>query len=452
MKIVIIGSGKVGSLLAHLLTEEGHNIVLIDTNAKVLEHTSNIYDVITVTGNGATMRVQQEAGVDTADLLVAVTSDDLCNMLCCLVAKKLGARKTIARIRNPEYAGQLHLMQEELGLSMVVNPELAAAAEVTRTLTFPSALQLDSFSRGRVELVEIRLAPESPLVGHSLAWVSSKFPYKVLVCAVQRGDDVYIPAGDFELRAGDRLHLTGQHAAIVSFCRKLNILKERVHSVTIIGGSRICYYLARQLLEMGISVKIFEQKESRCVELSELLPKALVIHGDGTQHELLLEERVEQSDALVALTGMDEENIILSLFAINQGVGKVVTKVSRLSYSNLMGTLGMDSVIYPARVTANSILRYVRAMQNAPGSEIQTLHSIVDNRCEALEFHVTRHWRYAGVRLRDLQLRKNLLLACILRRGRLIIPDGSSTIEVDDNVIVITAGSHLHSLADILKS
>ena len=254
------------------------------------------------------------------------------------------------------------------------------------------------------------------------------------------------------LRAGDRLHLTGQHAAIVSFCRKLNILKERVHSVTIIGGSRICYYLARQLLEMGISVKIFEQKESRCVELSELLPKALVIHGDGTQHELLLEERVEQSDALVALTGMDEENIILSLFAINQGVGKVVTKVSRLSYSNLMGTLGMDSVIYPARVTANSILRYVRAMQNAPGSEIQTLHSIVDNRCEALEFHVTRHWRYAGVRLRDLQLRKNLLLACILRRGRLIIPDGSSTIEVDDNVIVITAGSHLHSLADILKS
>ncbi len=454
MKIVIVGGGKVGTVLAGLLSREDHDIVIIDTNQRVLEQLSNLYDVMAVTGNGATMRIQEDAGVKGADLLVAVTSDDLTNMLCCLVAKKIGARQTMARIRNPEYADQLHLMQEELGLSMVVNPEQVAASEIGRMLTFPSALQLDSFSRGRVELIEIRLLEDSPLAGRDLAWFSAKYPFKVLVGAVERQGEVVIPRGDFVMQAGDRLHLTGQHASIVSLCRKLKILKERVRDVAIVGGSRLGYYLARNLLDNGISVKLIEQREERCVELSQLLPKALIIHGDGAQHELLLEERVEQSDALIALTGMDEENIVLSLFAQNLGVSKVVTKISRPSYSPAMlDKLGLESVVTPSRLTASSILRYVRAMQNAsPGSQIQTLHHIVGGQAEALEFRVARQWPYAGARLQDLNLRPHLLIAGILRKGRLIIPNGQSTIEVGDNVIIFTAGQHLKSLTDILKS
>lgn len=453
MKIVIVGGGKVGAVLTGMLSQEDHDVVLIDTNQRVLEQLSNLYDVMAVIGNGATMRVQQEAGVKGADLLIAVTSDDLINMLCCLVAKKMGVRQTMARIRNPEYVEQLHLMQDELGLSMVVNPEQVAASEIGKMLTFPSALQLDSFSRGRVELIEIRLAEDSPLAGHDLIWFSAKYPFKVLVGAVERRGEVFIPRGDFVMQVGDKLHLTGQHASIVSLCRKLNILKERVRAVTIVGGSRLAFYLARSLLDNGISVKLIEQREERCAELSQLLPKALIIHGDGAQHELLLEERVEQSDALIALTGMDEENIVLSLFSLSLGIGKVVTKISRPSYSQaLLDKLGLDSVISPARLTASSILRYVRAMQNAaPGSQIQTLHHIVGGQAEALEFRVTRQWPYAGVRLQDLNLRRHLLIAGILRKGRLIIPNGQSTIEVGDNVIIFTVGQHLKSLADIVK-
>ena len=272
MKIVIVGGGKVGTVLAGLLSQEDHDIVIIDTNQRVLEQLSNLYDVMAVTGNGATMRIQEDAGVKGADLLVAVTSDDLTNMLCCLVAKKIGARQTMARIRNPEYADQLHLMQEELGLSMVVNPEQVAASEIGRMLTFPSALQLDSFSRGRVELIEIRLLEDSPLAGRDLAWFSAKYPFKVLVGAVERQGEVVIPRGDFVMQAGDRLHLTGQHASIVSLCRKLKILKERVRDVAIVGGSRLGYYLARNLLDNGISVKLIEQREERCVELSHDSP------------------------------------------------------------------------------------------------------------------------------------------------------------------------------------
>lgn len=453
MKIVIVGGGKVGAVLTGMLSQEDHDVVLIDTNQRVLEQLSNLYDVMPVIGNGATMQVQAEAGVKDSDLLIAVTSDDLLNIMCCLVAKKMGARRTMPRIRTPEYVDQLHQMQEELGLSMVVNPEQVAASEIGRMLTFPSALQIDSFSRGKVELIEIRLQQDNPLVGHDLIWFSAKYPFKVLVGAVERQGEVIIPRGDFVMQAGDRLHLTGQHASIVSLCRKLKILKDRVQNVTIVGGSRLAYYLARNLLDNGISVKLIEQREERCVELSQLLPKALIIHGDGAQHELLQEERVEQSDALIALTGMDEENIVLSLFSRSLGVSKVVTKISRPTYSSaLLDQLGLDSVIFPARLTASTILRYVRAMQNAdPGGQIQTLHHIVGGQAEALEFRVTRQWPYAGTRLQDLNLHSHLLIAGILRKGRLIIPNGQSTIEVGDNVIIFTAGRRLKRLADIVK-
>ncbi|MBC8535237.1 Trk system potassium transporter TrkA [Feifania hominis] len=451
MKIVIVGDGKVGYTLTEQLAKEGHDIVVIDSSQQALQNSMNSLDVIGIRGNGAALEVQMEAGVNRADLLIAVTSSDELNLLCCIVAKKIGARHTIARVRNPEYTKQLVLMKEEFGMSMFINPEFLAALEISRILRFPSASKIDSFAKGRVDLVEIKINENSPLDGYPLHTLYEKYKVKVLVCAVQRGERVFIPDGNFVLRSGDRISITASPAEIESFFRAIGIVSHKVRSVLIVGGGRITYYLARQLLELGMKVKIIEIDRARCDKLCEMLPDADIIHGDGTSEELLLEEGVENTDAFVALTDMDEENIILSMYAASKSQGKIVAKINRISFLEIIENSGIESVISPKYLTANQIIRYVRALRNSLGSKVETLYRIVNNKAEALEFKVGERARVIGKTLTQLELKENLLIACIVRKGRIIIPRGSDQIEHGDSVIVVTTNSSLRDLDDILK-
>ncbi len=453
MKIVIVGDGKVGQALTGRLAEEGHDVVVIDSSPKALRTSVEIHDVMGVNGNGASYAVQKEAGVGEADLLIAATSGDELNLLCCMLAKKLGARHTIARVRNPDYADQLVLMKEELGLSMTVNPELAAAREIARMLRFPSALKLDSFARGQVELVEIKVKADSPLLGQALYALSSRLGIRILICAVRRGEEVYSPPGDFVLQEGDKITITASPSELDSLFRKLGIYRHKIHRVMVVGGGRIAYYLAKQLLRLGMSVKIIEQDAARCEQLSEALPKAHIILGDGTERELLEEEGIADMDALVAVTGMDEENIIISMYAGTLGLAKVVTKINRMSFQEILDGAGIESVITPKGITVNQIIRYVRAMDNSKGSNVETLHRIVGGRVEALEFNVAKNCQgeLTGIPLKDLRTRKDLLIACIIRGQQIIYPGGNDTIEERDNVIVVTTGHQLQDLSDILE-
>lgn len=453
MKIVIVGDGKVGQALTGRLAEEGHDVVVIDSSPKALRTSVEIHDVMGVNGNGASYAVQKEAGVGEADLLIAATSGDELNLLCCMLAKKLGARHTIARVRSPDYADQLVLMKEELGLSMTVNPELAAAREIARMLRFPSALKLDSFARGQVELVEIKVKADSPLLGQALYALSSRLGIRILICAVRRGEEVYIPTGDFVLQEGDKITITASPSELDSLFRKLGIYRHKIHRVMVVGGGRIAYYLAKQLLRLGMSVKIIEQDAARCEQLSEALPKAHIILGDGTERELLEEEGIADMDALVAVTGMDEENIIISMYAGTLGLAKVVTKINRMSFQEILDGAGIESVITPKGITVNQIIRYVRAMDNSKGSNVETLHRIVGGRVEALEFNVAKNCQgeLTGIPLKDLRTRKDLLIACIIRGQQIIYPGGNDTIEERDNVIVVTTGHQLQDLSDILE-
>lgn len=451
MHIIVIGGGKVGITLIEHLAKEGHDIVLIDNDPKVVESIINQFDIMAICGNGATCGILTEAGVAKTNLVISVTHSDELNILCCMVAKRMGARHTIARVRNPDYASQLYFMRNELGLSMMINPEFEAANEISRILRFPSAIKLDTFAKGRVELVEIKIAAGSPLSGMPLRALHGKYHVQVLVCAVQRGDEVFIPTGDFVLQEGDKIHITASHAELAAFFKELGIFKNKVKTVLIIGGGKIAFYLARQLCEMGMKVKIIEQDKQRCVELSEMLPKAMILQGDGTDQSLLLEEGLQQVDALVALTGIDEENIIVSIYACLKQVDKVVTKVNRNSFTDILESIGLESVIAPKNITANNIVRYVRAKQNSVGSSVQTLYKLVNDKVEALEFIVSDNSLLIGKTLKELQLKDNLLVASIIRRGKLIFPRGSDTIEANDSVVVVTTNQFLRDLRDILR-
>ncbi|MCI9529295.1 MAG: Trk system potassium transporter TrkA [Angelakisella sp.] len=451
MKIVIVGDGKVGQALTGRLAEEGHDLVVIDSSPEALRTSVEVHDVMGISGNGASYAVQKEAGVEDADLLIAATSGDELNLLCCMVANKIGARHTIARVRNPDYADQLVMMKEEFGLSMAINPELAAATEIARMLRFPSALKLDSFARGMVELVEIKVKEDSPLLGQALFSLSSHLGIRILICAVKRGDEVYIPTGSFVLQQGDKITLTANPAQLDSLFRKLGIYRHKIHRVMVVGGGRIAYYLAKQLLKLGMSVKIIEKDAARCEQLSEALPKAQVILGDGSDRELLEEEDIDNMDALVAVTGMDEENIIISMYAGTLKLPKVVTKINRMSFQEILDSAGIESVISPKGITVNQIVRYVRAMQNSQGSNVETLHRIVGGRVEALEFSAGYCPGLTGIPLKDLRTRKNLLIACIIRGRQTIYPGGNDAIEEGDSVVVVTTEHQLKDLRDILE-
>ncbi len=452
MNIVIIGDGKVGSTLSSQLQQEGHDIVVIDNNQNALKNLINTQDVMCVEGNGALYEVQEEAGVPHADLVIACTSMDELNMLSCLLAKKMGAKKTIARVRDPQYFKQLNIMKEELGLSMGINPELAAASEISRIVLFPAATKIELFAKGRVELVEFKLADNSMLDGMSLSEVYKKYKVKVLVCAVQREGEVFIPDGDFCLHSGDKINLTASHENIEKFFNTLGILKDQSKTAILVGGGKIAYYLTIALQKIGVKVKIIEKDYQRCMELSDLLPKATIIYGDGTDQDLLKEEGLEQVDAFASLTGIDEENIIMAMFASSLQVPKVAAKINRDSYADMADMLGLESFVSPKNITANHIVSYVRAMQNSLGSNIETLYRLVDNQVEALEFIAREDGPYIGVPLKDLKLKKNLLIASIVRRRVPIIPDGNDKIEIGDSVIVVSRNQRFTDLREILQA
>ena len=451
MKIIIVGDGKVGATLTEHLSKEGHDVVVIDQDPQVVEEMVNQYDVMGISGNGASYSVLMEAGANKANLLIAATSSDELNILSCMVSKKIGARHTIARVRNPEYSQQLVFLREELGLSMVVNPEMETATEICRALRFPSALNMETFARGRVELAEIKVQPDSILNGQPLFSLPDRLRVKILVCAVQRDGEIVIPDGNFVIQTGDKIHVTASHAELAAFFKVMGIYKQKARSVLIIGGGKIAHYLALQLLDAGMQVKIIEHDRQRCHELSDWLPKATVIHGDGTDQSLLLQEGIDTVDAVVSLTGMDEENILISMYAQTQKADKVVTKINRLSFLDMLGNMGLDTIVSPKTIAANRIIRYVRAMHNSDGSSVQTLYKLVGGQVEALEFVVSENAKFTGIPLKDLKTKQNVLIACIIRGGKPIIPQGSDTMEPRDAVIVVTANQYLRDLSDILE-
>ena len=453
MKIIIVGVGKVGLALTKHLSRE-NKVTIIDQNPQLVDNIINLYDVMGVCGNGASYDVQKEAEADKADLLIATASSDEINILTCLVAKKLGIPHTIARIRNPEYEKQLRFMREELGLSMSINPEKATAREIARVLRFPAAMKLESFSKGRLELVEYRLPENSALHGMQLSDLYRNIRVRVLICAVSRRDETYIPSGDFVLQAGDKIYLTAAPHELEHFFRHLGVFRGRASSVMIVGASKLCYYLASQLIDMGMSVKIVDQNRQRCVEIEERLPKALVIVGDGTDSELLQEEGIGQIDAFVAITGLDEANILMSMSAARQSRDcKVVAKINRRSLMELVSTEGMiDSVVSTGAVTTELILKYIRSMKNATGSQVKTLHRIVDEKVEALEFGIKENYSFVGVPLRDLRIKSGILVAGIVRRsGRIVIPTGDDVINQGDDVIVVATDTGIQDIRDIFQ-
>lgn len=453
MKIIIVGAGKVGQVLAQHLSRE-NNVTVIDQNQHLLEHLINIYDVMGVCGNGASADVQREADASHTNLLIATASSDEINILTCLVAKKLGVQHTIARIRNPEYEKQLRFMRSDLGLSMVINPERATAREIARVLRFPNAVKLESFSKGRLELVEYRIPAGSTLDGVLLSDLYKNLHARVLICAVARCGETIIPSGDFSLRVGDTIYINATPHELEQFFRHLGVFKGKASSVMIVGASKLCYYLALQLIDMGMTVKIIDQNRERSTNMSERLPKALVITGDGTDSELLQEEGVEQTDGFVSITGMDEANILMALSVAKQSKNcKVVAKINRKSLVDLVNAESMiDSVVSTGSVTAEVILQYIRAMQNATGSQVKTLHRLIGGTVEALEFGIKCDFPFAGVPLKDLRLKPNILLAGIVRQnGKIVIPSGEDAINAGDDVIVVTTNTKLQDIRDILR-
>lgn len=451
MKIVIIGDGKVGYKLAKQLSAENYDIVMIDSNEKKLRAAIDRLDIFCVTGDGGSVAVQREADVPHADLVIACTSTDECNMLSCLIARRLGARHTIARVRNPIYYQQIDILKEDLHLSMAVNPELAVAGEIARLLLFPDASKIETFVKGRVELIEFPLSQNSMLAGMSLAEMYNKFQIKILVCAVERGDNVVIPDGEYVLRSGDRLHVAASHVDIELFFKLLGKKREKIRKVIICGGGRVSYYLATQLCKLGMQIKIIEKVEEKCENLCQLLPKAMIINGDASDHDLLIEEGIQEADALIALTGMDEENIIMSLFAKSQGVSKIIVKVNEDRRARMIEEFGIDSIVSAKTATADAIMSYVRARRNSQGSaNVETMYQLVDGKVEALEFIVRSETKYTNRPLKELSLKPNNLIAGIARKRRIIIPNGDDCIMVGDSVIVITMEKQIQDIQDIL--
>ena len=450
---MIVGGGKVGFTLAEHLSQEEHDVTIIDTDDETLHHASEMLDVMCVKGNGASISVLSEAGAAAADILIAATSMDEVNMVSCLAAKRLGAKYTIARVRNVEYAADLGSLKREMGIDLVINPENATALEISQILRFPTAANLETFCRGRVELISFSVQPEDFLAGQPLSAQSGKLrELPMLFCAAEREDgEVVIPDGSFVPRAGDRLYLIGQSGGLGNFFRLLGRYTQQSRNVMVIGGGRITHYLTRMLEKAGTKVKIIEQNLARCRQLSEALPKTAVICGDGTAHELLEEENITAYDAFVALTDRDEDNLIISLYAMQQGIPKVIAKSNRQNYTPIARAAGLDSVISPKLITAGQILQVVRGMQNSKGSVMNALYKIADGRAEAMEFLVNETTRHQGIPLRDLHLKRGILIAVVVHQGRIIIPDGSSVITAGDTVILVSRNHGILDINDIYE-
>lgn len=451
MQILIVGGGKVGATLAAQLLREGHDITVIDRNEKVVTSLGNTLDVICLSGNGASYPLLVEAEAGKKDLVIAATASDEINMLCCLTAHKLGAQHTAARVRGPEYFDQLGFLKDVLGLTMIINPELAAAQEIDRMLRVPSAAKVELFAKGRAELVSCRVPKGSLLSGQKLMDFG-RAKLNILICAVERGGEIFIPSGDFVIREGDTLSFTGAPHAMEAAFKKINLATERAHSVMIVGGGRITYYLSSLLAKEGVSVKIIEKDAARANELSALLEKPVVLQGDAADHELLIEEGLDKLDAFVALTGLDEGNILSALYASQRKVRKVIAKVNNDNLIPLVRETTLDSFVSPKSITANQILRYVRALSASHSDEnIESLYKLADGRIEVLEFLAGPEGAYLNGTLSELPLKKGILIACIVRDGRALIPGGADSIRPRDSVLVVTHDRRLTKLSDILE-
>lgn len=451
MNITIVGCGKVGNkLIEQLSREDDHNITIIDTKATVVQTAVNDYDIMGVVGSGTDVDTLTDAEIHNADVMIAVTGSDELNLMICLMAKKLGNCQTIARVRRPEYFKAVNLVKDDLGLAMIVNPDRAAASEIARVLRFPSAIKIDTFAKGRIEILTFEIPEGGILDNLPIMNISSKLDSNILVCGVERGEDAFIPSGNFVLHSGDRVSIVASIKDASQFIKKIGLRTDKIKDTMIVGGSNISYYLAKQLLQTGIDVKIIEHKQGRCDELFELLPKATIIHGDGTDNKLLIEEGLESFDSFVSLTNIDEENVLLSLYAKSKTDGKVITKINRIEYGNVIDDLQLGTTIYPKNITAEYIVRFVRAMKNSMGSNIETMHFILDGKAEALEFRIRENSPVANIILEKLSLKENILIACINRNGKIIIPHGNDSMIPGDTVIVVTLKEGFKDISDIL--
>ena len=452
MKIIIVGCGNVGATLAEQLSREKHDITVIDRKPEAIQQITNIADVRGVVGNGASFEIQMDAGIDTADLMIAVTDADEVNLLCCLIAKKAGGCQTIARVRNPVYHHEIHHIKDELGLSMVINPEWAAAMEMARLLRFPSAIDIDTFANGRIELLRFQLEEQNPLCNNKIKDLHMLSRCEVLICIVERGKEVLIPSGEVELKAGDMISVVASPVNASRFFKTIGIETNQVKNTMIIGGGKISFYLAKRLLEMGIQVKIIEKDRDACERLCEILPKAMIINGDGTDRELLAEEGLAKAEGFAALTNMDEENVMLALYAKSMSKAKKITKVNRNTFDTIIGSLNIGSLIYPKHITSETILQYVRAMQNSIGSNVETLYRLVDGNAEALEFVIKGKSEVTDIPLQELQLKPHILVCAINRKGKIIIPKGQDCIQEGDSVVIITTDCGAYKdIRDIMK-
>ncbi|MDO5099962.1 MAG: Trk system potassium transporter TrkA [Eubacteriales bacterium] len=452
MKIVIIGCGKVGQILAENLSREDHEITLIEANEKVLERTSETYDVWGIAGNGASQKVQQEAGIGEADLTIAVTRSDEVNVLSCLIAKKNGCKNTIARVRNPELIDGIASIKTELGLSMMINPDMASAHEILRQITLPSAVKADVFAKGRIDLLQFKIQPGSALDGLPLHDIRRVVKTDCIVCTIVRDDEVIIPDGRTVLEADDSVGILVSRQDAYDFFKCIQMSMCRIRNVMIIGGSKQAYYLAKELLHSKKRVRILEINKERCEELSEALSGATIIHGDATDQNVLIEEGLSDMDAVINLTNIDEENVMLALFEKKFSHANLFTKVNRTTFESVVKDLDIGNIVFSKYITVNMILRYVRAMENSIGhSNIETLHRIMDNRVEALEFFVDEQTAAVGKPLMELKTKKHALVACIYRAGRVIIPGGQDEIRLGDSVIVVSSQAGLGCLEDILE-
>lgn len=449
MKIILVGCGRIGSTLAEELANDGHDLTLIDPNGDKLERLSNYLDLRGLQGSGASHQIQLEAGVEDADLLIATTAEDEVNLLCCLMAKRAGVQHVIARVRNPLYVKDIRFLREEMGLSMIISPEMVTAQEISHLIRFPSAIKVETFSKGQVELLQIELPQGSPVHGRHISDVGMLLKTRILICMVEREGQFLIPNGSFVLRSGDRITAIVPPGHTQDFFACLGVTQSRIRSVVLAGGGRTAHFLARILLDEGFRVKIIERRPERAAQLSELLPEVTVILGDCTSKELLQEEVVNATDCLVSLTDMDEENIMLSLYLRTTCSVKTITNIHHITFDEVIAALPLDSVVYSKEVAAVQISRYVRAMQNSMGSNIETLHRFHGG-AEALEFHVQAGSPVIGVPLQALPLKKNLLICSITHQGKTIAPRGSDVIQAGDSVIIFTTITGLNDLNDIL--
>lgn len=451
LKIVIVGCGKVGQTLVEQLVNEGHDITVVDTESSKVHQISNLFDVMGVVGNGASLETQKDAGVSEADLIIAVTGSDELNLLCCIIAKQFGKCSAIARVRTPDYSKEANYLRDKLGLALIINPDYEAAKQTARILYLPTAIEVNSFAHGQAELIKIKIPENNTLDNMTIAQLGSTITNDILICAVERDNSITIPSGGFTLKAGDVISFVSTHKSAKFFLKKIGFETKQVHNAMIIGGGRSAYYLAKELLNNNIDVKIIESERSRCDELTTLLPGAVIINGDGSNQDVLKEEGIDTCESFIPLTGIDEENVMLTLYAKKMSNAKVITKINRIGFTDVISTLNLGSVIYPKYITSEAIIAYVRAKTASMGSNIETLYHLFDSRVEAIEFSVTSDSGVTGKPLKELPLKANLLISFISRNGSIIIPSGNDEILPGDTVMIVTTNSGYTDIKDILK-